>query len=243
MKAIPLSLLAILAAGSNIASAQTFNSATGYLTLPTVSVDGQIFTNVVVKIEAMTLVSVGDSGSGGNTTPPAGNGSGNSNNPLCVVGASVSILYAGSWYPGKVLAGPDSMNTCKVSYDGYGSSWDEWVSAARLRAPSGTTETPGSNGNTSGDQTQARVATYNCYTFDYGQVNYTYTDVVISAGGRYAVGSSSGTYTLSADGAMTFTGTLSNASGYYSIKNTGKAQIDLRFPNTNQVDMSCAQVL
>lgn len=242
MKAIPLSLLAILTAGSNIAVAQTFDSATGHLTLPTVSVDGQIFTNVVVKIEAMTLVSVGDSGSGsgGSTTPPAGNGSGNSDNPLCVVGASVSISYGGAWYPGKVLAGPDSMNTCKVSYDGYGSTWDEWVSASRLRAPSGTTETPGSNGNAA---TQMRVGTYNCYTYDYGQINYTYTDVVISADGRYAVGTASGTYTLSADGSMSFTGTLGNASGYYSIKSTGKAQIDLRFPNTNQVDMSCVQAL
>ncbi len=239
MKAISFSLLAALAVAANVAQAQTFDTTTGHLTLPTVSVDGQTFTNVVVKIQAMTVVSVGNSGTG--TGTETGSDDSNDANPLCVRGASVSVLSGGTWYPARVLDGPDSMNTCLVSYDGYGSNWDEWVSAARMRAASDSTGSSGSNGNTSGDQTQLRLATYNCYTYDYGQINYTYTDMVIAAGNSYAVGNASGNYTLSANGSMSFTGTLSNASGYYSIKSTGKAQIDLTFPNTSQPMMSCVQ--
>src|SRR5690606_5709788 len=52
---------------------------------------------------------------------------------LCVPGQAVEVLYAGQWYPARVIEGPDNSGTCKISYDGYGSNWDEWVNAQRLR--------------------------------------------------------------------------------------------------------------
>lgn len=80
---------------------------------------------------------------------------------------------------------------------------------------------------------------YSCYTFDNGQLNYTYTDVQILQGGRYSVGNKGGNYTLSQDGGMRFTGTMSNATGRFSIKRGGKPQIDLVFNGDPRSSMSC----
>ena len=60
---------------------------------------------------------------------------------------------------------------------------------------------------------------YSCYTFDNGMLNYTYTDVQILDGSRYAVGSKSGTYSLANGGAMRFTGTMSKT-GMPSVMQT-----------------------
>lgn len=159
-------------------------------------------------------------------------------NGLCVKGSAVSVYYAGQWYPAKVLEGPDKLGTCKISYDGYGSDWDEWVSAKRMRADvaSASPATPGQNRVTS-----VPPGTYNCYSFVAGQLSYTYTDVVIQDASRYAVGNETGTYQLKPDGAMTFTGTLSNATGTFSIKGTGKPQIDLAFDDSAWSSMACSR--
>lgn len=158
---------------------------------------------------------------------------------LCTKGRPVSIFHANQWYPAKVLDGPDKMGTCLVSYDGYESNWDEWVSASRMR--------PASNPPVAGTrQPQAPPAhvphgKYNCYAFDSGQLNYSHTDVQILDGRRYAVGSKSGAYTLSQDGSMRFTGPLSNATGRFSMKSTGKTQIDLVFNGDARASMACAK--
>jgi len=47
------------------------------------------------------------------------------------VGDSVNILWNGAWYPGKILA--VSGTRYRVHYDGYSASWDEWVTAPRLK--------------------------------------------------------------------------------------------------------------
>ncbi|MEZ5670276.1 MAG: hypothetical protein R3F55_23180 [Alphaproteobacteria bacterium] len=52
----------------------------------------------------------------------------------CVAGAAVDVEWQGSWYPGHVLEGPRPDGTCYISYDGYDSSWDEWVDPSRLQA-------------------------------------------------------------------------------------------------------------
>ncbi|MCB9948618.1 MAG: hypothetical protein H6842_12490 [Rhodospirillaceae bacterium] len=52
---------------------------------------------------------------------------------LCTVGAVVQIEWNGSWYPGRVLEGPQADGTCYITYDGYDSGWDEWVAPSRLR--------------------------------------------------------------------------------------------------------------
>ena len=49
------------------------------------------------------------------------------------VGDKVEIDYGGSWYPGQVKEVKDGQFF--VGYDGYDSSWDEWVESARLRVP------------------------------------------------------------------------------------------------------------
>jgi len=48
-------------------------------------------------------------------------------------GQAVEINWRGGWWPGKVLRARDGRY--KISYDNYGSEWDEWVTPDRLRAP------------------------------------------------------------------------------------------------------------
>ncbi|WP_037083140.1 agenet domain-containing protein [Pseudoxanthomonas sp. J35] len=187
---------------------------------------------------------------------------------LCSKGKAVSVLYAGTWYPAKVLDGPDRMGTCLVSYDGYGSNWDEWVSAQRMRpaanaapipqkpataAAPATSSKPAAAAGKASPATTAATATgstakapasvpagkYTCYTFDNGQLNYTYTDVVVQAGNRYSVGKSAGTYSFDAQGRMRFTGPMANATGRFSVKSSGKPQIDLVFNGDARASMTC----
>ncbi|CAN5707577.1 hypothetical protein BH23GEM3_BH23GEM3_08770 [soil metagenome] len=49
------------------------------------------------------------------------------------VGDAVSIQWSASWWPGRVLAVEGERY--RIRYDDYDSSWDEWVTAARLRRP------------------------------------------------------------------------------------------------------------
>lgn len=171
--------------------------------------------------------------------------------PLCIAGQAVSVLYAGQWYPAKVLKGPDGMGTCLVSYDGFGPNWDEWVKASRMRAAAGNAAQPVSVDPGRNRAVPARPAPdggqsvptgkYSCYTFDNGQLNYAFTDVVIQPGGRYSVGNSAGTFAVGAGGAMTFTGTMANAKGRFAVKSSGKPQIELIFNGDPRASMSCAR--
>lgn len=172
--------------------------------------------------------------------PPTPAGSAASSAGLCVKGRAVSVLHAGDWYPAKVLDGPDNMGTCLVSYDNYDSNWDEWVSAKRMRAAAGQSS-PTAVPPPPATPTSVPPGKYSCYTFDNGMLNYTYTDVQILDGSRYAVGSKSGTYSLAKGGAMRFTGTMSNATGKFSVKNTGKPQIDLVFNGDARASMACSK--
>jgi len=48
------------------------------------------------------------------------------------VGQSVMVKWKSKWWKAKVLkAGTD---TWYITYDGYGSKWDEWVGRSRIRA-------------------------------------------------------------------------------------------------------------
>lgn len=176
--------------------------------------------------------------------------------PSCIAGQAVSVLYAGQWYPAKVLKGPDAMGTCLVSYDGFGSNWDEWVKGSRMRPASARTAKPATADLGRGSQVAAApapaqptpaggqpvpVGKYSCYTFDNGQLNYAFTDVVIQPGGRYSVGTSAGTFTVGAGGAMAFTGTMANAQGKFAIKSSGKPQIDLVFDGDARASMACSR--
>ncbi len=46
-------------------------------------------------------------------------------------GSRVSVLWKGSWYPAVVLK--RNGNLYYVHYDGYSSSWNEWVAVGRIR--------------------------------------------------------------------------------------------------------------
>ena len=45
-------------------------------------------------------------------------------------GERVQIEWHGSWFPGTIIEVNGARY--KVTYDGYSSSWDEWVEAPRL---------------------------------------------------------------------------------------------------------------
>ena len=50
-----------------------------------------------------------------------------------VVGDPVSVLWKGKWWPASVIEiGRNSR--WKIHYDGYDSSWDEWVGTDRIKA-------------------------------------------------------------------------------------------------------------
>lgn len=156
---------------------------------------------------------------------------------LCAHGRTVEVLSAGKWYAAKVLDGPDRLGTCLVSYDGFASHFDEWVNVSRMRPASGAA----SSGGQPQTPLQVPPGTYSCYTFDSGQLNYTYTDVQILDSGRYAVGGKGGTYSLAAGGAMRFAGHLANATGRFSVRATGVPQIDLVFDGDARASMSCSK--
>jgi hypothetical protein len=166
-----------------------------------------------------------------------------SGSDLCRKEMPVDVLSGGKWYPAKILDGPDKMGTCLVTYDGYGSHFDEWVNVQRIRARStGTNASVQAAPKARANADSVRTGKYACYTFDGGQLNYTYTDVIIEPHNRYSInGGKGGSYTIAPDGSMTFTGPLSNASGRHSIRNTGKAQIDLVFNRDARASMSCAE--
>lgn len=50
----------------------------------------------------------------------------------CTLGPA-QIFRQSNWYAGQVTKGPDSEGRCFITCDSYGSEWDEWVEAARMR--------------------------------------------------------------------------------------------------------------
>jgi hypothetical protein len=50
----------------------------------------------------------------------------------CSVGQKAEVAWKGKWYPARVL--DVSGNKCFITYEGYDSSWNEWVEPARFRA-------------------------------------------------------------------------------------------------------------
>ncbi len=48
------------------------------------------------------------------------------------VGDAVMVEWKGTWYPSHVIA--VDKNKWKINYDGWASSWDEWVGPKRIKA-------------------------------------------------------------------------------------------------------------
>lgn len=49
------------------------------------------------------------------------------------VGDKIQIESAGSWYPGKILDVNAQTSEYFISYDGWGDSFNEWVSKERIK--------------------------------------------------------------------------------------------------------------
>ena len=50
---------------------------------------------------------------------------------ICSVGDSAQVLWKGKWYSAHVMKAKGDQ--CYIHYDGYSTSWDEWVGADRIR--------------------------------------------------------------------------------------------------------------
>ena len=48
------------------------------------------------------------------------------------VGTQVVVEWRGSWWPAKIIESKEGV--WKINYDGYDSSWDEWVGAERIKS-------------------------------------------------------------------------------------------------------------
>lgn len=53
----------------------------------------------------------------------------------CPTDVQIEVLWNGTWYASHFKAGPDAQGRCQIGYDGWASSWDEWVSEDRVRIP------------------------------------------------------------------------------------------------------------
>lgn len=143
---------------------------------------------------------------------------------LCVPGAAVAVLYGGDYYAATVLEGPASDGTCLVSYDGYPSTWDEWVSPPRLRSASG------SDLRGTSQEVPATVpeGIYNCYRLGANGPDYIYADLEIEPGSRYRFVDRQGRFKYHADGEIVFGGEMSEAEASLEMMATGVAQIKLK---------------
>jgi hypothetical protein len=81
--------------------------------------------------------------------PPLGKAQTSSTAPT--VGSKVEILWGGTWYKGSVVE--EKGEQYKVHYDGWDSSWDEWVKKDRLRTPQ--TQSTATTGSMAGQRPAA----------------------------------------------------------------------------------------
>lgn len=61
---------------------------------------------------------------------------------LCRPGSEVEVHWGARWWPAHVTAGVNASGRCPITYDGYDRSWDEAVSAERVRPRPGVVAPP-----------------------------------------------------------------------------------------------------
>lgn len=101
-------------------------------------------------------------------------------------GDKVEVKWNGKFYPATV--NEVNADKYKISYDGYGKNWDEWVVGASIRGRGEVTALPASTGNTGGAQGQSsavKPGKYHCVFFISGQGLQTVPGFTIQAGGSY----------------------------------------------------------
>lgn len=70
----------------------------------------------------------------------------------CAAGDKAQVLWKGTWYPATVLKGKGS--ECYIHYDGYGSSWDEWVGPDRIKVAGASAPAASASKFSAGDAVQ-----------------------------------------------------------------------------------------
>lgn len=119
----------------------------------------------------------------------------------------VEVEWKGKWYKATVLEAKDQ--AYKVHYDGFASSWDEMVTASRIRPlQNGTVSPVAAKGNST-----PRYGKYNCTASKYSGGSYEYIakgSFVLNKNGSYAYNGfskpSTGTFTVDANGIVSFKG-------------------------------------
>ena len=115
---------------------------------------------------------------------------------------NVEVLWKGRWYKATILEVKNS--SYKIHYDGYASSWDETVPAARIRAI-GTERKAGT--------ATVKYGKYGCTASKYVNGFYEYLpkgSFTLAKNGSYAYYGfekpSNGTYKVDANGVISFKG-------------------------------------
>ncbi len=87
------------------------------------------------KLDAGLLAKPADAGGGKPTEAASGDsadaGASPKKKPAYGVGSKVQVLWGAKWWPATVLQVKDDKYL--IHYDGWASSWDEWVTTARMR--------------------------------------------------------------------------------------------------------------
>lgn len=62
--------------------------------------------------------------------------------PVCSVGNNAEVLWKNKWYGATVTRVNETQTKCFIHYKGYGTEWDEWVGADRIRIIGGGNAAP-----------------------------------------------------------------------------------------------------
>ena len=117
-------------------------------------------------------------------------------------GTKVQIKWENSWYKGSII--DVKGDEYKVTYDGYASSWDEWVKADRLKLPGTVSATPAVlNSNqkpaiAKGTPENAPMGEYAVYQMNGGSFAYQYRFMLLPNGKYHEYDNDWGTYTYDA---------------------------------------------
>jgi hypothetical protein len=102
------------------------------------------------------------------------------------VGDKVEVKWNGRFYPATV--NEVNAGKYKISYDGYGRNWDEWVPSASIRARGEVAALPATAASASGGKGQfqaVKPGKYHCVFYISGQGLQTVPGFTIQPGGTY----------------------------------------------------------
>jgi hypothetical protein len=134
-------------------------------------------------------------------------------------GSKVEIKWGSGWYKGSVI--DTKGDQYKVSYNGYNSSWDEWVKADRLRTPGAVAKlaTPVKAATLSAP-VDLPVAKYHAFQSNGAGFSYQYT-LILNSTTSYSINKHAGNYNFNrSTGVINFTsGPIKGFTGIYRLKN------------------------